>query len=180
CIIAVYLWTTAHLNACACGPPARPSSPGTGTGCGYTKPPVDMPLTKNHERVTGGTSATESTRPHLKDKPLVSGEELRVVFKKTLQNSLRLIRCRREGHQILSPADENDVIVHGEASSSSHGRRSASADRRQAFFCAVGDHRDSGSRTLRTSKPRARSTPAAPWAPPLKSFGPSGRPVACL
>jgi hypothetical protein len=34
------------------------------------------------------------------------------------------------------------------------------------------------SRVLTISKPRALSTPAAPCTPPLKSWGPSGRPVA--
>jgi len=34
------------------------------------------------------------------------------------------------------------------------------------------------SRILTISKPKALSTPAAPCTPPLKSWGPSGRPVA--
>ena len=43
---------------------------------------------------------------------LISRQQLRVVLQQPLHNRLSLIRRNRQGHELLAPADENDILRH--------------------------------------------------------------------
>jgi hypothetical protein len=56
---------------------------------------------------------------------LISRQQLRMVLQQLLQNRLSLIRCNRQGHEILALADEDDIIRHDPGPPKSRARSPA-------------------------------------------------------